>query len=226
MNTMNSLETKLEKTKLLYTLLPPYDSMYEKPQYIAEDKITYGFIRKHLKFGDRLLDIGCGSGSLLYQLPIDPDCYLGVDLSAEMIRQAKELWPKHTFVECPGQEADGQFDVIVCLYGGYISVHEFKQICERSLKAGGHAFLHLVGASRNMTTIAKLEIDLGIQIQIADDTKIQLAQADTIIKMNAFNRWKKHLPTSLYLLTLRLEKYLPIPTRYFTWILLHFKKPL
>ncbi|MAS93414.1 MAG: glycosyl transferase [Verrucomicrobiales bacterium] len=61
----------------------------------------------------RILDIGCGSGRLLEQLPNED--VVGVDISPERIAEAKERVPRGTFVECPGEalEVEGTFDYIL-----------------------------------------------------------------------------------------------------------------
>lgn len=47
--------------------------------------------------GSKVLDIGCGNGRLIQALPEDIQ-YLGVDLSGELIREARKLYPNKRFL--------------------------------------------------------------------------------------------------------------------------------
>ena len=46
-----------------------------------------------------LLDVGCGIGHLIPHLHEGVNSYTGLDLSPEMLKQAKEYFPEHNFVE-------------------------------------------------------------------------------------------------------------------------------
>lgn len=60
----------------------------------------------------RVLDFGCGSGALAAL--VDPERYLGVDVDEDSLRQAKEDFPKHSFVSrLP--EPSVKFDAIISL---------------------------------------------------------------------------------------------------------------
>lgn len=63
--------------------------------------------------GLRVLEIGCGKGDLL--AAINPKIGLGVDLSRNMVNQAKEKYPHLQFIHNRGEEVqlDGIFDVII-----------------------------------------------------------------------------------------------------------------
>ena len=63
--------------------------------------------------GLRILEIGCGKGELLAS--VNPKEGFGVDLSGEMIRQAKEKFPQLQFVRSTGEDVrlEGIFDVII-----------------------------------------------------------------------------------------------------------------
>jgi len=50
---------------------------------------------------ESIIDIGCGYGRLLEMLPKDwIGDYLGIDLSLDMLKLAKERYPNRTFWEC------------------------------------------------------------------------------------------------------------------------------
>lgn len=53
-------------------------------------------IRKYINKNDNVLEIGCGSGNLLRS--INCDFIFGLDISPEMIKQAKRVCPDGTFV--------------------------------------------------------------------------------------------------------------------------------
>ncbi|HRS57373.1 MAG TPA: class I SAM-dependent methyltransferase, partial [Desulfomonilia bacterium] len=63
--------------------------------------------------GQRVLEIGCGTGDLLASL--QPTQGMGIDFSAEMIRRAKKKYPHLRFILCDAHEIslNGQFDVII-----------------------------------------------------------------------------------------------------------------
>jgi SAM-dependent methyltransferase len=63
--------------------------------------------------GLRVLEIGCGKGELL--AAVNPKDGVGVDLSGEMIRQAKENFPHLHFIHSTGEDVQlkGTFDVII-----------------------------------------------------------------------------------------------------------------
>ncbi len=63
--------------------------------------------------GQRVLEIGCGSGSLLAAL--EPSVGVGVDVSGGMIELARAQHPQLRFEECAGEDLDlgEQFDFIV-----------------------------------------------------------------------------------------------------------------
>ena len=62
----------------------------------------------------RVLEIGCGMGSLLAQLK--PSCGIGIDFSPEMIARAKKNHPEFEFHEADAHDLSsikGEFDVII-----------------------------------------------------------------------------------------------------------------
>ena len=66
------------------------------------------------KAGERILDLGCGTGHLTAKIAEAGAHVVGVDRSPEMIRQAKEKYPSLRFEVMDGREIalDGNFDAV------------------------------------------------------------------------------------------------------------------
>jgi|SRR3989344_1313596 len=56
------------------------------------------FLAKHIKTGDRVLDIGCGNGRFFPLVTERGARYTGVDYSGGLIREAKRLHPEGEFI--------------------------------------------------------------------------------------------------------------------------------
>lgn len=59
----------------------------------------------------RVLDLGAGGGGLA--LFVDPDNYLGVERDARSLKDARTLFPSHSFTD--SLEGAGEFDTVVSL---------------------------------------------------------------------------------------------------------------
>jgi SAM-dependent methyltransferase len=64
--------------------------------------------------GERILDLGCGTGHLTAKIAAFGSQVVGVDRSPEMIRQAKEKYPSLRFevMDARDIQLDGQFDAV------------------------------------------------------------------------------------------------------------------
>ena len=78
----------------------------------------HDFFTERIKSGDRVLDIGCGNGSLAYDIAVrSGGIVTGIDLNTELIQFARErfLYPNLTFIEENAwtYKSEEGFDVIV-----------------------------------------------------------------------------------------------------------------
>ena len=91
------------------------DDWIEKNQFYYEN--DYRYMRFLVPEGLRVLDLGCGTGRLLYE--VKPRKGVGVDLSPEMIMTAKSKYAEFEFfvgdAEDPKfiKELNGPFDIII-----------------------------------------------------------------------------------------------------------------
>lgn len=82
------------------------------------DEDFYSFVASHFKVGDRVLDLGCGPGSLWNhwsRLPA-PGALVGVDLSDEMIAEARKAHPNGCFAVGRAHDLpfpSGSFDLVI-----------------------------------------------------------------------------------------------------------------
>jgi len=76
---------------------------------------------KYISANASVLDIGIGSGRTSFYLANRPD-YLGIDLSEEMIRSAKALFPDYQFRSADARDMnfiqDSSFDIAVFSFNG------------------------------------------------------------------------------------------------------------
>lgn len=104
---------------------PNWDWVRARHPYYYGD--LYGFIRRQVMPGSRVLDLGCGDGALLASLR--PSVGVGVDVSLDVLRLANKQHPELKFV-CADAEAlpvTGTFDFVIIsnLVGFLIDVSSF-----------------------------------------------------------------------------------------------------
>ena len=123
-----------------------YPRRYEVLKNEGYGRILKELIRKvNPQKGWRLLDLGCGSGSLLQRFKQGEMRLAGIDISIKNIRQARTFLSGDRCIVGDIERVpfmDNTFDVII--YGGVL--HHFPQMADilqeghRILKPGGHLF--------------------------------------------------------------------------------------
>lgn len=95
---------------------------------------------------ESLLDIGCGTGSILYQIPADKKRY-GIDLSEQMIKRSKELLKDAAELKVGNAESlpwsQESFDTVSCTFSFHHYPNPGRVLSEmnRVLKADGRLIL-------------------------------------------------------------------------------------
>jgi SAM-dependent methyltransferase len=76
-----------------------------------------GDIARHLGPPGRVLELGCGTGTVLARLP-EATALTGVDASPEMLAVARAKVPRARLIEgeIPTAAPEGPFDVVICLF--------------------------------------------------------------------------------------------------------------
>jgi SAM-dependent methyltransferase len=127
--------------------------VYEWSQRVlGADAARRRFVGEFLRprSGDRILDVGCGTGSLLSLLPADVD-YFGFDLNPGYIREARRRHGGRGRFLCAGlgeepEEVAGTFDLVVaCAVLHHLEDAEALQLvvkARRALRAGGRFVTH------------------------------------------------------------------------------------
>lgn len=136
-----------------------YDSGFSSQSHKDEDKAVARQLRElslEMKWGEVVLDLGCGTGHFLRLLPTDRDSYVGIDISSGMLDKAREDFPGHKFFQAPIEEVyslmgESSCDAIVCLYGGVSYVADLEPAMKgiaKALKPDGKIFLMFYSPSR------------------------------------------------------------------------------
>lgn len=127
-----------------------YDDHYRDAVSEAENRLIFDFLGQALPAG-RIADLGCGTGVALDYLTIAPSEYVGVDISAGMLKIARKKHPEHEFVRADMTElpfGGASFDAAISLFGppSYCrSLIAVQQELRRVLRPGGIYFLMLYG---------------------------------------------------------------------------------
>jgi len=84
-------------------------------QFLSESLANY-FFEKRISEGSNILDLGCGTGTLLGKLSNYGFCGTGIDVAPEMVKEAKRKYPSLNFkvMDLCSFELEEKFDVILC----------------------------------------------------------------------------------------------------------------
>jgi trans-aconitate methyltransferase len=131
----------------------------------------------HPQHGERILDIGCGTGTLTEKISEAGSVVIGIDASPEMIAKAKQSFPNIQFFV--KDATDFLFDESFDAAFSNATFHWIKdqskaiQSIYNNLKTGGR-FVYEMGAKHNIenvhNTLKKVLIDEGFE----ENTQIEL----------------------------------------------------
>jgi len=111
--------------------------------------------------GERILDVGCGTGHLSAEIATSGARVVGVDRSPEMVAEARQKFPEVKFEVCDArdllfmQEFDGVFSNAALHW-----IPQADQVVEgiaRALKPGGRFVAEFGGKGNVQNTVAALE---------------------------------------------------------------------
>ncbi|MBI2578439.1 MAG: class I SAM-dependent methyltransferase [Candidatus Aenigmarchaeota archaeon] len=126
-----------------------YDRIYEKGGYISGSN----FNRRALKIlglkkeNARLLDVGCGQGTLLAAAEKYVETY-GVDISKEAIKKAEKISGKSKFRVAEAEKIpfpSGYFDYITCMGSleHFVDINKALKEMRRVAKKGAKILIHV-----------------------------------------------------------------------------------
>ena len=133
-----------QSEKLYTKVAKRYDRVFERAM-MSESRLTE--LAQRLLNGRRVLDLACGNGRWLERLR--PGEYVGLDLNAGMLDEARARYPHATFVRADMTRLpfdDGAFDGVMSMFGamGHLSPEGQTQMVReafRVLAPGGRAIL-------------------------------------------------------------------------------------
>ena len=135
-------------------------------------------LKRYIVKGEKVLDLGCGNGR--FSELFDADDYVGVDVSEELMRLAKEKYPNREFVSINATNLpfpDNSFDKVFCLAViHHIPSKQMRQAflaeAKRVLKPGGLLILtawYLLDKLKTWRELAKMAL-----LKIAGRNKMDL----------------------------------------------------
>ena len=117
------------------------------------------------KPGERILDLGCGTGTLTSEIAAHGADVLGIDRSAEMIGEASKKFPQLQFEVCDARALpfSGEFDAVFS-NAALHWVPEAEKVTKgisRALKSGGRFVAEFGGKGNVRIVVASLESALA-----------------------------------------------------------------
>jgi SAM-dependent methyltransferase len=119
-----------------------YDALMNDP--LANVERVLGYRERHMPHADSLLELGCGSGSILAGLH-QLGRLVGLDRSPQMLAAARAKVPRARFVQADMTtfELDERFDIVICVFdtlNHLVTLDAWRALFERArahLHAGG-----------------------------------------------------------------------------------------
>jgi len=117
-------------------------------------------IKKYMPSGSRVLDVGCGAGRTTSYISENRCGVVGVDISAPLIKKAKDLYPNINFRVMDVRNLDfedGDFDIVFFSFNGIDNLASLEERdnaineMKRVLKPGGY----LIYSSHNALAIPR-----------------------------------------------------------------------
>lgn len=144
-----------EAEQVYDNLASTYDQKYvsgENNPYMADEAEVariwkkQPFSKESYLSNRRILSLGCGTGQDIEILGYpDPERYVGVDISNEMLNKAREKFSDYTFIQedvnTNTEDFPPQCEILVSMFGvpNYIQLHRMWQIY--TITNAEHAFL-------------------------------------------------------------------------------------
>jgi len=93
-----------------------YDELHAGEVQVLSESLRKYLFDIRISEGSKILDIGCGTGTLLGKLSNYGFCGTGFDIAPEMVKEAKRKYPSLNFMvmDLCDFELDQKFDVILC----------------------------------------------------------------------------------------------------------------
>ncbi len=112
-----------------------YDTFHTDDEALYENKMVSGIVGEDLWEGERILDVGCGTGLLLDFVPIPKQLYKGVDASPKMVARAARKHRRYDFQvkDVTSVWAPDDFGLVVSLFGVLSYVDNLEQTLRRML---------------------------------------------------------------------------------------------
>jgi len=120
-----------------------YDQRYRNLIHYVEDEIIGQFLGHLYAPGMSVLDVGCGTGNMITVGHLEPEDYTGIDVSANMLNQARDKFPNHAHGLINHDATvglNGKWDIIIAVFGvvNYIGLDQWVKLIRQNLTAEGN----------------------------------------------------------------------------------------
>jgi predicted TPR repeat methyltransferase len=166
-------------------LASTYDNAFRTPLARLEDDVVTAMVREAIALRSpcSVLDIGCGTGMLLDYVPVQPSQYVGIDMSAGMLRRASMKHPRHTFTRDDAESfatARAAFGVVASLFGSlsYTDLSKSLPRAYDALEDGGALIATLLTPRRAASEICSEHgIATGVRGSTVDEVYASMEAA-------------------------------------------------